>query len=101
MLLDSSHWTEDFLISFSFDQRTGRNSTKLTVRCVEQLNVFRSGSRPNQMMFVGSDTTCAEGLALGHAGLDSVPHLSQRRNNDDRAANSGESECPFPGQRHC
>ena len=53
--------TEDFLISFSLDQRASQNNTKLTVRCVGQLNAFRSGSRPNQMMSVGSDKTCAEG----------------------------------------
>jgi hypothetical protein len=45
MSLASFHWTEDFLISFSFDQRTSQNNTKLTLRCVEQLNAFRSGSR--------------------------------------------------------
>ena len=52
---------EDFLISFSFDQRASQNNTKLTLRCVKQLNAFRSRSRPNQMMSVGSDKTCAEG----------------------------------------
>jgi len=61
MLLDSFHWTVDFLISFSFDQRRSQNNTKLTLRCVEQLNAFRSGSRPSQMMSVGNEKICAEG----------------------------------------
>ena len=85
MLLASLHWTEDFLISFSFDQRTSQNNTKLTLRCVEQLNAFRSGSRPSQMMSVGSDKICAEGQKeqLGRAskacGLDSAPHLTKEK----------------------